>query len=255
MLVGGGLQKFKNPTKTSESLSYIDGYLDGILVDTNTISLVQIGAHDGSAFDPISSFIEINKHRVHGGFVEPQPELFVMLKKNKDSLPHAQFLNALIVSGDKSMPLYRLKKQYWRFYKPEKGLPEHAWPTAIASSDYEHVRARVERYLSKDSGVKNVSDVIEELEIPCMPLTEAIRTLGFERIDFLQVDAEGFDDKVIMSLDFNVFRPAAISYEYAHISGDDYNELVSFLIGSGYDIKRWSGTDEIALYRKNAIGH
>lgn len=247
--------KFKNPTKTSVALSYIDGFLDGVTSEREKIALVQIGAHDGSAFDPINVFVDSNRGRVDAGFVEPQPEVFELLKENKSSIPNARFLNALIVNGEKSIPLYRLKKEYWGFYKPDKGLPDHAWPTAIASSDYEHVRARVERYLSKDSGVKNVSDVIEKLEIPCMPLTEAIRTLGFERVDFLQVDAEGFDDKVIMSLDLNEFRPSAISYEYAHVSGGDYKEFVSFLMAQGYEIKRWSGTDEIAIDRKRDAAH
>lgn len=243
-------EKFKNPTKTNDCLSYVDGFLDAFLHQRKQVALVQVGAHDGSAFDPISAFVDANKDRIDAGFVEPQPEVFEMLKENKSSVPRARFLSALIVDDGKTIPLYRLKKEYWGFYKPARGLPEHAWPTAIASSDYEHVRARVDRYLSKDSGVKDVSDVIEKLQIPCMTLTEAIRTLGFERVDFLQVDAEGFDDKVVRSLDFDEFRPSAISYEYAHIRGDDYKEFVNFLAEKEYEVKRWSGTDEIAIDRK-----
>lgn len=239
--------KFSNPTKTDVKLSYVEGYLDGLLSARGFLRIVQVGAHDGRSFDPISVFCEKNSGRLSAGFVEPQPDIFEMLKSNKSSLMDARFLNALITESGGSKPIFRLKKQYWEHYKPKSGLPAHCWPTAIASSDYEHVRRRVERYLADSSGVSDPSDAIEEIFVPCMSLTEAIDNLGLDFVDFIQVDAEGFDDKVIMSLDLLRCRPVAIAYEYAHISGPNYENLKKFLSENGYEIKRWSGTDEIAI--------
>ncbi len=80
-----------------------------------------------------------------------------------------------------------------------------------------------------------------------MKLSSAINKLGFEKVDFLQVDAEGFDDKIILSLDLKTYRPIAISYEYVHINGIAYKKLVDYLIKNKYKIVRWRKTDEIAI--------
>ncbi len=125
--------KFKNPYTSNVSLNFLEGFLEGLVLHKN-INIVQVGAHDGDSFDPISKFCKKYNHKITIGYIEPQPDVFEMLKKNKNFLERAKFLNAAITEDGENLIIYRLKKKYWKYYKMEKKMSEHCWPTAIASS-------------------------------------------------------------------------------------------------------------------------
>ena len=55
-------------------------------------------------------------------------------------------------------------------------------------------------------------------------------------IDYLNVDCEGMDEEIIMSLDFDTYRPKVITIELGHVDLIDIkaNAIVAFLYGRGY---------------------
>ncbi|MFK7968051.1 MAG: FkbM family methyltransferase [Rickettsiaceae bacterium] len=61
---------------------------------------------------------------------------------------------------------------------------------------------------------KIFSNNIEEYKVETVTLTEVFQELKIKEIDFLKVDVEGAEDKVIAGLDFNQFRPKIIVLEF-----------------------------------------
>jgi len=58
------------------------------------------------------------------------------------------------------------------------------------------------------------SNNIEEYKVQTVTLTEVFQELKIKEIDFLKVDVEGAEDKVVAGLDFNQFRPKIIVLEF-----------------------------------------
>ncbi|MEM6396515.1 MAG: FkbM family methyltransferase [Bacteroidota bacterium] len=63
------------------------------------------------------------------------------------------------------------------------------------------------------------------------------------QIDFLTVDAEGYDLAVLQSLDFDRYRPRLIAVEIQATTLDDVlaDELYRFLMARGYQLVNWVG--------------
>ena len=68
-----------------------------------------------------------------------------------------------------------------------------------------------------------------------------------EEIDLLQIDTEELDDATVLSCNIDVLRPKLISYECAHLGRERRENVEKYLLGEGYRLQRWSGTDVIAI--------
>ena len=77
--------------------------------------------------------------------------------------------------------------------------------------------------------------------------TESVRVLTFaslfeeygidpKSIDFLQIDAEGFDAEVLCQFDLALLRPPIVRFEHQVLSSRDFELAISSLIGYGYSI-------------------
>ena len=57
---------------------------------------------------------------------------------------------------------------------------------------------------------------------------------GLERVDLVQIDAEGFDWPIIRSIDFARLRPAIIRFEYRNMPARDADACLELLAAHGY---------------------
>ncbi len=66
-------------------------------------------------------------------------------------------------------------------------------------------------------------------------------------LNLLHIDTEGYDYKIIKSINFEVVRPDLILYEHIHLSEHDESNCQNFLRGHQYKIfKPEEGYDTLA---------
>lgn len=77
-------------------------------------------------------------------------------------------------------------------------------------------------------------DGIREQITPCILINDLFSKYEIKDIYLLAIDAEGYDDKIIYSIDFERFNISKIIYENLHINNSKVEE---FLINKGYKIE------------------
>ena len=87
---------------------------------------------------------------------------------------------------------------------------------------------------SKRFGIQD--NAISRVEVPCMTVSSLMRSLGWSHIDFLQVDVEGADWKVVKEFLVLPQKPRIINFEILHLSKEIRSESMEVLSGLGYQI-------------------
>jgi FkbM family methyltransferase len=78
---------------------------------------------------------------------------------------------------------------------------------------------------------KQYEHTVAEISIPVMRLESVFQTYVMDRqIDFMSVDAEGYDLEVLTSNDWNKYRPSVVMVEI----DNQYKKIVSFLHSQNY---------------------
>lgn len=199
--------------------------------------IVQVGANDGKTHDPLHNFAMQYRERTEMVLIEPQTEVLRDLQINYSEHPATTVLNSA-VGEPGNLTLYRIKPQYWRFYRGILG-------SGITSSDRDYVLEKARRHLA----LRSISpeEAIEDIH----PASETLRSLlsaaGIESVDVLQVDVEGADDLVIYSADLDLLRPRVVNYEAVHLSPSRLCELDTHLQAHSYVSTGWTDQDRCAI--------
>lgn len=82
---------------------------------------------------------------------------------------------------------------------------------------------------------------LTEYKIKCVPLSYVL----VDDVDYLQVDTEGHDDKILMGCDFNYFNVKKIEYEHAHLGEQRNKDLLNYLVSFGYRVIKQTLEDTI----------
>lgn len=77
------------------------------------------------------------------------------------------------------------------------------------------------------------ADEVVGLELPNLTINQLFDKYNLQKIDILYIDTEGFDDKIIYSINFDKYYISTIYYENLHI---DRDKLRSFLAKLNYKI-------------------
>ena len=169
------------------------------------LTFMQIGAFDGVKNDDLHALIR--RHRLRGVLIEPQPAAFAALQQNYRDQPQVALLNVAIDAEPGTRTLY---------------IPREGTST-VASFDRRHL---VRHGIAKQEIVAH--------PVRCVPVGEALQMAGYQRVDLLQVDAEGYDYEILRTVDFSTLRPAIIRYEYRHLRPRDADRSVELLAAHGY---------------------
>lgn len=189
----------------------------------SAFTVVQIGANDGMTHDPIHRLMM--KHGFRGVLVEPQPEAFARLQQNYAGREGIAFERAAIAEQERELPLYR--------FKPGPGVPD--WAGSLASFS----RATLV------GNFHNVKGEVETIMVPTLTFSGLLRRHGLERVDLLQIDTEGFDDRIIATIDFGAVKPTIIAFEHGFLSASRREQCFRLLQRHGYKITN-NGTDTVA---------
>jgi hypothetical protein len=179
--------------------------------------VVQIGANRG--YDELTDIIQ-NIYIDKLILVEP-------IKKFNNNLltcySHIKnlFIENIIITDD-----FNKNKEY--FYLHEK-MDENTEQASLLESHINKVFNK-SKYLID----KSYKDQLLKTEIECSTINNLFNKYKLINIDILFIDAEGFDDRIIKSIDFNKFNIKKIYYENMHINNF---EISSFLKTLGYSVK------------------
>ena len=133
--------------------------------------------------------------------------------------------NVAIAEDERRRVLYRLD---------EKSIPqsgENEWMHGIGTllPKEQHEMKAIRQHPRFDS-------FIVEEEVECMTLNALIMKHRVKKIDFLKVDAEGYDCIILKSYDFRI-KPDLIKVEYKHCGEDGLREILD---AQGYHVYKES---------------
>ncbi|MEL6898698.1 MAG: FkbM family methyltransferase, partial [Planctomycetota bacterium] len=116
-------------------------------------------------------------------------------QQNYAGLPNITPVNVAVHNTETSATIYRVDPARLR------DAPDFA--IGISSFDPDHHRR---------SNI-NPQWIIQET-VRCQTLPEIAKEHGMQRIDYLQIDTEGYDAEILLGLDFSWTRPAVICFEH-----------------------------------------
>jgi FkbM family methyltransferase len=185
--------------------SYLPFVVAHELVSNPRLTFLQIGAFDGVSDDNMRELIVA--HRLRGILVEPQPQAFARLKEVYRDQPQVTLLEAAIAERAGVRDLYC-----------QRGVA-----AMTASFDRAHLRKH---------GIADHEIVVQP--VACHTIESALRAGGLDRVDLIQIDAEGHDWPIIRSIDFARIRPQILRFEYRHMSRGDADACLGMLAAAGY---------------------
>jgi FkbM family methyltransferase len=237
------LWRFKRSLSSDPTAAY--KFLDPLSrANRGNFYFIQIGANDGLRNDPIREFVVRDKWE--GVFVEPLPYVFDLLKYNyaylKDS--NFKFVNAAIsTSGEQELRFYTYDEAFLESYPVELRLKY----LRKSSFDRDHLI----RFLNTETAngtKKSTENAVKEISVPCLTMSSLAENYCAGRsVDLLVTDAEGHDDKIIRSIDFDRLKPRVIFFESHHLKNEKL-EMKTFLDAKGYDLVEVKG-DTAAIRR------
>ena len=174
---------------------------------------IQVGANDGISFDFLYDFVK--NRNSFGIVVEPVKAYYDELVINYNNFPEIIKINCAVHPNEKEVVIYKVSSDAKGKY------PD--WAKGIASLDKDH---------HKKTNI-NSKDIVMEL-VKAENLMKIISDNHFFKIDYLQIDTEGYDYEVIKMINFNKIKPFIIRYESVNLSNKDNYELSILLKSYGY---------------------
>lgn len=207
--------RFRRNAHLAFAAPLLDVAFSGLAAPGRELSVAQVGANDGSEGDPVNRLFR--RYAGKALLVEPIPELMEPL-----ATTYADFSGDLHIENVAVGPkpgifeLHVLDPAYWNEYRQRVG--RH--PTAIASFDPGPLARKISVRL--EVSIHEARARLKTITCPMVPLHDLLRKHGFEGLDMLQVDCEGFDLEVIRSL--ADYRPAIIHFESANLPPGGWEE-------------------------------
>jgi FkbM family methyltransferase len=190
------------------------------------LSFIQVGAYDGVSTDPLRKYIEPGGWR--GVMLEPQPGPASRLRDLYRDNPGIVVLEAALDRQPGTRSLYTVESE---------AVP--TWAGGMASFDKDHI-------LKHDYLIPGIAAMVRELTVPCITFDEVLARLPSERLDLLQIDAEGGDGFILSLFPFDKVRPALVHWEIKNMTRPQQEEALDLLGRHGYRIARSGGEDMLA---------
>ncbi len=241
-----GYQIRRNPDPIIEAeLTPFENCLLLMLGMHESINILQVGANDGCINDPLFRFAKKYPLRTRLILVEPQKYLIPILKKQYQFHPEKEIFNVAIGHGD-PLKMYTVKESAWRdlLVPYAKDWPVYRAPTGVTSTDLDLVLQWLSRHYK---GKIPLNETIDSFMVDTVTVETLLsQSTLFKRMDVLLVDAEGYDDQIIYTLDMSKTRPHVINFEMTHLSADRSKCLNEYLWKHGYAISM-QGPDSLAI--------
>jgi FkbM family methyltransferase len=179
-----------------------------------SLNFIQVGGFDGVRNDPLRRYID--KSNWHGIIIEPQALAVAKLRELYRGNKRIIVVQAALDQTTAKRTLYKVES--------ENGP---AWIGALASFDRKII-------LKHSDTVPGLEQMIKEEIVDCITFDDALGRLSQERIDILQVDAEGADAYILSLFPFNKLKPAIVHWEVQHLNMAQREDCLEKLRSFGY---------------------
>ena len=188
---------------------------------------LQVGAYDGISTDPLRKFIE--RFGWRGVMLEPQPGPAQQLR---DLYPEGSGIAVLQHALDRERTTRSL------YVVESDEVPK--WVGGMASFDRSQI-------LKHEGLIPGIAAMVREIQVSCVTFEDALDQLESERLDLLQIDAEGADGYLLSLFPFDRIRPAIVHWEIKNMTRQAQENTLDLLRGHGYRIARSGGEDMLAV--------
>lgn len=165
----------------------------------NIFSLIIIGAHNGSGLEEL-----ILNQTDKVLLIEPVKYNLQSLKKKFKEHNNIYFENIGISDLRDQIKFYHVKENSIKKLGKE-------WASGIGSFKKKHL---LDHYRKR---FKITGDDIEEVDVQILLFDDLIKKYQIEEVKYLLIDTEGFDYKIIKSIDFKKTKINKIKFEYKHL--------------------------------------
>ena len=174
---------------------------------SDPVSFIQVGANDGKTGDPLYPFVQTGKW--HGLMIEPHPTAFAKLHGLYGSAEHITLVNMAITPEQGTVTLFAPKD-------------EHSSKSTLAPKT---------GFAARSEGGS------DEISVEGVRLSQLVSDHSIDRLDLLQIDAEGFDFEILKTFDFSSCQPLVVQYEDRHLfPPKERRRAVEFLRDLGYQV-------------------
>jgi FkbM family methyltransferase len=217
------------PLPDLNSLDIVSLLAARVAVPPEQFCVLQIGANDGQYVDPIYPLLKKNPWRAVR--VEPLPEPFAKLKALHEGDQRVMPVNCAVAETDGEATIYRFENH------PDVPLSL----TVCASFDRRLLLRQVKHRPSLRKHVVGV-------KVPAYTVATLMGRCSLPRIDLLQVDAEGYDYRLIRTAFAAGVLPAIINFESWHLPVDEKRQCAQELADRGYNFAT-VGRDTVAAHQ------
>jgi FkbM family methyltransferase len=191
------------------------------------LSFIQIGAFDGSTWDPLQRHID--SYHWRGVLVEPQARAAEQLRQRYRGNERITIIQAALDDKCQRRAFFTVSSE---------AAPE--WTAGLASF-------RREVILKHSSVIEGLETMIREEVVDCITFDEVLGKLPDERLDLLQIDAEGSDGYLLSLFPLDRIQPAIIHWEVSHLTKVERDVTFSRLAKYGYRFAPSGSADMIAV--------
>jgi FkbM family methyltransferase len=211
----------------ARSIDIFDLAVRDLMAREPDLFFLQIGAHDGLSYDPISAYVR--QHHWRGLLVEPQPQVFQKLVRNYAGESQLLFENSALAPGVTTLDL-------------------HVFESADADNHASMLASTRKHYLTLNGD--GARGAVKTITVPALSLAALLDKHGVKRVNLLQIDTEGFDFEIIKMIDFNRIKPDIIHYENNFLNRRQKSECNRILSAQNYAMLNL-GIDTVAYLQPN----
>jgi FkbM family methyltransferase len=181
--------------------------------------VIVIGANNGRIKDFITPYLD--KGMAQGVLVEPVKHLFHELKGTFPNVPNLYFENSAIGRRKGRRRLYRLNET----------SASSSWVDGLGSFNRNNI------VLHHPETVDPQRYIVKET-VHCLTFSALLDKYDVKALHILQIDTEGTDYEILISIDFQRIRPDIIIFEFLHLTHYQYFSAINFLEMNNYEVNR-----------------
>jgi len=200
------------------------------LIQNKNYNFIQIGANDGKTGDPI--FYLINLFSLKGILVEPVPYVFKKLEYNYRKNKNVFLENSAISSASNGIEFFYLQESN------DSELP--SWYDQIGSFNYEVL-------IKHKPSVKDFDKLLTSVRVNTSNFEVLLEKYKLKNFDLILIDTEGYDYEIIKIIPFDKINPSVIIFEHKHLSKDEIDSAIKFLLEKNYSLFRT--VDDLVFYK------